>query len=89
MNSYALTQFWRCYDRLPGQIQRRTQEAYRRWRKNPFALGLAFKRVGKTRPVYSVRIDDDYRTLGILQGDTVTWFWIGSHDEYVRLLKHA
>jgi len=25
--------------------------------------------------------------LGILEGDTVTWFWIGSHDEYERFIS--
>jgi len=24
--------------------------------------------------------------LDLLKGDTVTWFWIGTHDEYERLL---
>ena len=24
-------------------------------------------------------------TLGNLDGNTVTWYWIGSHDEYERL----
>jgi len=24
--------------------------------------------------------------LGVLNGDTVTWFWIGGHDEYARWL---
>jgi len=23
-----------------------------------------------------------HRAIGVLEGDTVTWFWIGSHDEY-------
>lgn len=26
----------------------------------------------------------DFRALGILEGSTVTWFWIGNHDEYER-----
>jgi hypothetical protein len=25
-----------------------------------------------------------YRAIGILDDDTITWFWIGSHDQYVR-----
>ncbi len=25
-----------------------------------------------------------YRALGILEENTVTWFWIGDHDEYER-----
>ena len=89
MNSHTIPQFWRCYDRLPQQIQEQADQAYRKWRETPEAHGLAFKRVGKIRPIYSVRINDDYRALGLLHGDTITWFWIGSHDEYMRLLKNA
>ncbi len=88
MNSQALPQFWRLYYRLPKQVRRRASKAYRLWQQNPEAPGLHFKRVGSTRPVYSIRIGDDYRVLGLLQGDTVTWFWVGRYDEYERLLKH-
>jgi hypothetical protein len=28
-----------------------------------------------------------YRAAGLLEDDEVTWFWIGSHAEYDRLLK--
>ena len=48
---------------------------------------FAFQTRSNTRPVYSVRIGDDYRALGLLHGDTVTWFWIGTHDEYEQILK--
>ena len=27
-----------------------------------------------------------YRALGLWEGDTITWFWIGSHAEYDTLL---
>lgn len=37
--------------------------------------------------VYSARIDLNHRALGILDGDTIVWFWIGPHDEYERLLR--
>jgi hypothetical protein len=36
--------------------------------------------------VYSVRIGLGYRALGILEGSVVTWFWIGSHADYDRLV---
>jgi hypothetical protein len=26
----------------------------------------------------------NYRAVGILQGDTITWIWIGSHDDFDR-----
>jgi hypothetical protein len=59
------------------------------WREDPGTPGLQFKRVGRTRQVYSIRIGDHYRALGVLQDDVVTWFWIGTHDEYERLLKQV
>ncbi len=88
MNSKTLPQFWQLYYKLPHSIRRRAARAYRLWSENPEAPGLYFKRVGNKRPVYSIRIGQDYRALGLLHGDTVTWFWIGPHDDYLRLLKH-
>ena len=34
--------------------------------------------------MWSVRLTRSYRALGILEGDTVTWFWVGGHDNYER-----
>jgi len=88
MNSQTLPQFWKLYYQLPKNVRHRASKAYRIWRQHPDMPSLHFKRVGRTRPVYSIRIGDYYRALGLLYGDTVTWFWIGDHDEYKRLLKH-
>ena len=87
MNSQALPQFWKQYRQLTRDIRRRTARAYQTWRLYPRSPGLQFKRVGNRRPVYSVRITDDYRALGLLEGDTMYWFWIGPHDEYERIIK--
>lgn len=87
MKSQATAKFWKLYARLPRQMQRRTREAYELWRDNPAHPSFHFKRVDDEEPIYSVRISDDYRVLGLLEGDTVVWFWIGSHTEYERLLK--
>jgi hypothetical protein len=45
---------------------------------------LRFKKVGDP---WSVRIGSGHRALDLLQGDTFFWFWIGTHDEYERLLS--
>ena len=29
----------------------------------------------------------DYRAVGIMDDDEITWFWIGSHADYNNLLK--
>jgi hypothetical protein len=41
----------------------------------------------RREPIYSVRITLAYRTVGVLKNDEITWFWIGNHAEYDRLLK--
>jgi len=33
-----------------------------------------------------VRIDLDWRALGVLQDDAMIWFWVGPHGEYEKLL---
>lgn len=83
MNSQTTDSFWEAFNALPLQVQQRAERAYQLWRENPNLPGLRFKRVGG---YVSVRIGRTYRALGILQGNTVTWFWIGRHDEYDRIL---
>jgi hypothetical protein len=87
MNSQALPQFWKLYYQLPSDVRRRAAKTYHIWRIHPHSPGLQFKLVGNRRPVYSVRITNAYRALGLLDGDTIYWFWIGAHDEYERIIR--
>lgn len=87
MNSQTTRSFWKHYWALPPEVRQRARLAYRLWRNNPAHPGLVFKRVRDDQPLYSVRIGLGYRALGLLKGDTVTWFWIGTHGEYDRLIK--
>lgn len=51
--------------------------AYRLFLQNPRHPSLHFKQVSAAHPEFhSARIGAHYRALGILDGDTVTWFWI-------------
>lgn len=87
MKSQTTRHFWRCYARLPVDTQNRAKKAYALWHADPAHPGLNFKRVSRTRPVYSVRISLAFRALSLLQNETITWFWIGSHDDYEKLLN--
>lgn len=71
MKSITTLQFWKLYNELAEDVKSRADSAYELWQINPHAHGLYFKRVGKKRPVYSVRIGSGYRALGVLQGDAV------------------
>jgi hypothetical protein len=68
-------------------MRRKARLAYRLWQANPQANSLHFKRVSERSPFFSVRIGRSYRALGILEGDTIYWYFIGSHDEYERELR--
>jgi len=87
MESKTTQAFWKCFDRLPDNIQLNAKKSYTLWRDNPKHPGVNFKRVSKKQPVFSARISIDYRALGLMEDDTVTWFWIGSHADYDKLLK--
>ena len=40
---------------------------------------LRFKKVHATLPIYSARVDLDWRAVGVLKDGTLIWFWVGSH----------
>ncbi len=86
MKSTIDDDFLACYRRLPERIQRQAQKNYRLWKANPSHPSLEFKRVNRKIPVYSVRIGAGWRVLGLLEDDTIQWFWIGSHAQYDNLL---
>ena len=87
MKSRTVLDFWKRLRNLPPDIQRKAYRAYRLWRTNPFAKSLRFKRVSECEPIYSVRIGRGHRALGLLESDTIYWYFIGNHDEYERELR--
>ena len=88
MRARATLKFWTLYAALPPEVQQQARRVYLLWKANPNHPSLRFKRVDEEEPIYSARVSGDYRVLGVLEGDTVVWFWIGDHDEHARLLKH-
>ena len=87
MKSSTTQQFWKCYNRLSAEVRKQAKDAYELFSDNPYHPSLHFKRVHSTRPIFSVRINIDLRAVGVLEGDEVTWFWIGSHKEYEIVIK--
>lgn len=87
MRSRTTQRFRALRDSLPKPIQEKAQAAYELWSANPDHPSLRFKKVHVKLPIYSVRIDIDWRAVGVLEGDTVVWFWIGPHAEYEQLLR--
>lgn len=87
MKSATLPSFWAAYEPLGDQVKRGARKAYRLWAQNPFHPSLHFGCINREENIWSVRITRGYRALGVLEGDTVTWFWIGGHDDYERFFS--
>ena len=87
MRSRTTKKFRALYESLPKPIQGKARVAYGLWSNNPDHPSLRFKKIHIKLPIYSVRIDIDWRVVGILDGDEVVWFWVGSHAAYEQLLR--
>ena len=44
--------------------------------------------MSKFEPIFSIRVGLRWRALGLIEGDSIYWFWIGPHAEYDTLLKN-
>lgn len=82
--SKALPEFWNHYHDLPDDIQHRADKQFALLTQNPSHPSLQLKPVGE---LWSARVTEAYRALAVREGNVFTWFWIGTHDEYERILK--
>tara|TARA_B100000959_G_C14989675_1_gene627218 strand:+ start:3310 stop:3579 length:270 start_codon:yes stop_codon:yes gene_type:complete len=87
MISHTTKDFWKLFDSLQKDIQKQAVEAYKTWKTNPNHPGLHFKSIQSSESIYSVRISLGYRALGLKDENTITWFWIGSHSGYEKLIS--
>ena len=87
MNSRRTRRFRELLASLPPHIRKQAAVAYGHFRDDPNHPSLQLKKVHPTLPVYSARINDDYRAVGQMRSNGIVWFWIGKHEEYERLLK--
>lgn len=77
-------QFWQRFARLPKSVQRLAHKNYRLLKSNPSHPSLHFKKVGG---YWSARVGLNHRALAIEDGSDFIWVWIGSHDDYERLIS--
>ena len=76
--------FWKCFDKLPKSIQKVAKQNFEFLKTNQNHPSLHFKKIDK---FWSVRIGLNYRALAIEDDNDFIWVWIGSHDEYERLIS--
>ncbi len=85
MISQTQEDFWISYRAQPLDIQQLARKKYRFWERDAFNAALYFKPL--FRNVWSVGINQNYRALGRRRDNLIVWFWIGTHNEYDKLLK--
>ncbi len=75
--------FWECYRSLPVQIREQADKSFSLLREDPRHPSLHFKKVGH---FWSARVGTGHRALAVPDGQDYIWVWIGTHDEYERLI---
>ena len=80
----ATDRFWRCFNTLPEAVQDVAKKNFDLLKHNPSHPSLHFKKV---RNFWSVRAGLRHRALAVEDGEDFIWVWIGTHDDYQRMLK--
>lgn len=76
--------FWKFYYQLPKEIHDIADKNFELLKNDKRHPSLQFKRIDQ---LYSVRVGLAHRALGIEKAGKIYWFWIGAHDEYIRIIK--
>jgi hypothetical protein len=84
--SFALPQFWNCYDELPEHIRLLADKKYALFEQDPFHPSLGLQQKGG---VWTVDIGRSYRAISYREESDLHWFWIGSHEAYNKLLRRV
>ena len=90
MRSLRSGRFNRMFRRLSEETQEKAVRSFKLWMNDTTHPGLHFEKVDDEANIWSARVDLNYRALCVkddVDRETVyTWFWIGPHDEYERMI---
>ena len=85
MKSFRSPNFKKLFLNLPLEIKRLAYKNYILWKNNHLYPSIRYKDIGNN--LRSVRIGDHYRAIGTVDADVIIWFWIGTHEEYNKIIK--
>ena len=80
----ATPQFWAHLGHLPDSVQQIARRNFRLLAEDPAHPSLRLKRVGS---YWSARVGLRYRALAVDDDGDFIGVWIGTHDQYNRLIK--
>lgn len=76
--------FWKCFEHLPSPVKKTANKNFDLLKSDPSHPSLHFKKVGA---LWSVRAGMNHRALAVEDNDDFIWGWIGTHDEYERMIR--
>ncbi len=83
MKHFASPKFWGLYRALPQSVQDLADRNYSLLKNDPRHPSLHMKKAGR---FWSVRIGLHYRAVAVEIPGGLLWFWIGSHEDYNKLM---
>lgn len=84
MRHHADEEFWKAYGSLSAGVRDQADKSFALLKENPRHPSLHFKKIGRR---WSARVGHGYRALALEIEDGLLWYWIGSHQEYDRLIR--
>lgn len=83
MKHYTSSDFWDFYGQLPLEVRNLADKNYELLKINPRHPSLQLKRIEE---LWSARVGQHYRAVGIDAPDGIQWIWIGSHADYDKFI---
>jgi len=84
MRHRTTPRFWAHYQNLPEAVRDLADKHFQLLQRDPKHPSLQFKKVGN---LWSVRVGLAHRALAVEDGEDFLWVWIGTHDDYDRLIR--
>jgi hypothetical protein len=83
LKHFTSSHFWALYGELPQEVRELADKSYAMLKANPRHPSLQLKRIEE---LWSVRVGQQYRALGIDAPEGIQWIWIGSHADYDKYI---
>lgn len=83
MKHYTSADFWDAYRKLPAEVRELADKNYELLKSNSRHPSLQLKRIEE---LWSIRVGQHYRAIGIDASDGIQWIWIGNHAEYDKII---
>lgn len=82
MISKVTPNFWKALSRLSYADQQAALRAYRLFSTDPSHRSLHFKKLAGYEDYWSARVTLSIRAVGLRDGDTIYWNWLGHHGDF-------